>query len=318
MLAVGVLLVVGFWLRADAVFGGFSDVLTVTQAAIRATLAGLNPYGVGYQESMPPGAPFAYGPLALLWYLPSLTQPGRLELLVSLGFVTVLAMRGRVLGLAIYAVLPALLVTAADGSNDTSAGLFLLVALLVAERRPLAGGFLLALAAAFKPYALAWLPPLLAYGGIAGPLLAFIVGSVIAWGPALVLWGPGPIVESLRKAEGLHAQAYYSLAWAVGFSLANEEPKPGPASSGADGRASAAGWSGRRSSAAAARGYAPARAGAESRGRAPAEPGAQPASAAFALAAILAKAAGSWTARSASTLRSSSISALRSPATNWL
>ena len=216
MLAVGVLLVVGFWLRADAVFGGFSDVLTVTQAAIRAATAGLNPYGVGYQESMPPGAPFAYGPLALLWYLPSVTQPGRLELLVSLGFVTVLAMRGRVLGLAIYAVLPALLVTAADGSNDTSAGLFLLVALLVAERRPLAGGFLLALAAAFKPYALAWLPPLLAYGGIAGPLLAFIVGSLIAWGPALVLWGPGPIFESLRKAEGLHVQAYYSLAWAVG------------------------------------------------------------------------------------------------------
>jgi len=216
MLAVLVLFVVGVWLRLDAVFGGYSDVLTVTQSAISAALNGLDPYGVGYLTSMPPGAPFAYGPLAMLWYLPSQTEPGRLELLVSLGFVAMLAMRGRVLGLAIYAVLPALLVTSADGSNDTSAGLFLLVALLVAERLPRAGGLLLALAAAFKPYALAWLPPLLAYGGIAGPLLAFMVGSVIAWGPAMVLWGPGPIYESLRQAERLHAQPYYSLAWAVG------------------------------------------------------------------------------------------------------
>ena len=44
----------------------------------------------------------------------------------------------------------------------------------------------------------------------------------------------------------------------------------------------------------------------------------QASSAAFARAAIAEKAAGSWTARSASTLRSSSMFALRHPATNWL
>ena len=44
----------------------------------------------------------------------------------------------------------------------------------------------------------------------------------------------------------------------------------------------------------------------------------QASSAAFARAAIAEKAAGSWTARSASTLRSSSMFALRQPATNWL
>ena len=43
-------------------------------------LAGGNPYGHGFAESVPPGAPFAYGPLALLWYLPSLDRPGMMEL----------------------------------------------------------------------------------------------------------------------------------------------------------------------------------------------------------------------------------------------
>jgi hypothetical protein len=48
------------------------------------------------------------------------------------------------------------------------------------------------------------------------------------------------------------------------------------------------------------------------------ELGAQLPSAAFACSAILPKAAGSFTAMSASTLRSSSIPALRQPETNWL
>jgi hypothetical protein len=46
--------------------------------------------------------------------------------------------------------------------------------------------------------------------------------------------------------------------------------------------------------------------------------GARASSAALACAAILPKASGSLTARSASTLRSSGISALRRPETNWL
>ena len=80
------------------------------------------------------------------------------------------------------------MITASDGSNDTSAGLLILVALLVAERAPLVGAALLALAAAFKPYAVAWLFPLAAYGGLL-TLLVFGVASVVLWGPALVLVG---------------------------------------------------------------------------------------------------------------------------------
>jgi hypothetical protein len=213
--AILVLLVCGLALRAAAVGGGWSDVMLVTQAAIHTMLDGANPYGIGYAQSIPPGAPFAYGPLALLWYLPTLGNPGRLELMLTMGLLGVFAVRGRPLGLALYATLPALLVTSTDGSNDTSAGVLLLVALLAAQRKPVLGAALLALAVAFKPYALAWLLPLLAYGGIPMSLLAFVGTSVLAWGWAVVAWGPGPIVDSLRRADSLHAQAYYSLAWVV-------------------------------------------------------------------------------------------------------
>ena len=214
--AVIVLLVVGIALRLVPP-GGYSDVLTVTEAAIREMLGGGNPYGHGYAESFPAGAPFAYGPVALLWYLPSLAdEPRVMEFLASMVVLGLLAIRGRLLGLAIYAVTPALVVSATDGSNDTSAGLLILISLLVAVRKPVAGAVLLAIATAFKPYALAWLPGLLAYAGAVGPLLAFVVASALLWLPALLAWGPDSLWWSFRRADEIHAQPYYSLAYAVG------------------------------------------------------------------------------------------------------
>src|SRR5258706_3724543 len=129
-----------------------SDVLDVVGAAIHRTLGGENPYGVGYDASRPPGAPFPYVPLALLWYLPFADGPRVLELLVSAAILTALGLRGRILRLAVYPTAPVLVSLTSDGSNDTSAGLLILVGLLAAARRPLLGGVLLAIAAAFKPY----------------------------------------------------------------------------------------------------------------------------------------------------------------------
>ena len=177
--AVMVLLLVGLALRL-APPSGYSDVLAVTEAAAREMLAGGDPYGQGFEVSTPPGAPFAYGPLALLWYLPSLAHPGRMELLASVVVLGLLALRGRPLGLAIYAATPAFVVAAGDGSNDTTAGLLILIALLAAVRLPLLGAALLALAVAFKPYALAWLPGLVGYAGL-GPLAVFLVTSALCW-----------------------------------------------------------------------------------------------------------------------------------------
>lgn len=212
--AVLVLLLVGIALRLEP-STGYSDVLSVTEAAVRDMLGGGNPYGHGYAESFPEGAPFAYGPVALLWYLPSLDEPRRLELLASLAVLGLLALRGRPLGLAVYAVTPAFVVSATDGSNDTTAGLLILVSLLVAVRKPVAGAVLLAIATAFKPYALAWLPGLIAYAGAVGPLLAFIGTSALLWLPALLAWGPDQLLWSFRRADELHAQSYYSLAYAL-------------------------------------------------------------------------------------------------------
>ena len=212
--AIVVLLLVGIALRSVP-SSGFSDVLTVTEAAAREMLAGGNPYGHGFEASIPPGAPFAYGPLALLWYLPSLADPGRMELLASVVVLGLLALRGRPLGLAIYAVTPAFVVAAGDGSNDTSAGLLILVALLAAVRVPMLGAALLALAVAFKPYALAWLPGLVGFAGI-GPLLVFLGASAVLWLPALLTWCPGSLLWSFREAEALHQRPYYSLAYALG------------------------------------------------------------------------------------------------------
>ncbi len=213
--AILVLLGVGVMLRVWAVGGGWSDVMLVTDAALHRMLDGGGPYGVGYAESIPPGAPFAYGPMALLWYLPAIGSPGRLELGLSLALLGVLALRGRPLGLAIYATLPALLVTATDGSNDTSAGVLILLALLAAQRSPMTGGVLLAFAVAFKPYALAWLLPLLAYAGSLLPLVAFAGASLLTWGWAAIAWGVSPILSSIGHAESVHDQPYYSAAWVV-------------------------------------------------------------------------------------------------------
>ena len=224
--AIVVLLLVGLALRI-APPTGFSDVLTVTEAATREMLAGGNPYGHGFEESVPPGAPFAYGPLALLWYVPSLADPGRMELLASVIVLGLLALRGRPLGLAIYAVTPAFVVASGDGSNDTTAGLLILVALLAAVRLPLLGAVLLAAAMAFKPYALAWLPGLVGFAGL-GPLLAFLTASAVFWLPALIAWGPGHMLWSYREADALHAQPYYSLA----YGLASEDDVPRAAWSG--------------------------------------------------------------------------------------
>jgi hypothetical protein len=203
----------GLGMRIALAQVGLSDVLTVTSAAIERVLGGGNPYGVAYAVSDPPGAPFPYGPLSLLWYLPVRGEPWRLELAVSVVVLGLLAVRGRPIGLALYALGPAFVSTATDGSNDNSAGLLLLAALLCARRGPLVGGLLLGLAAAFKPYAAAWALPLALW---AWPSLAgFLGGSLAAWGPALLAWGPAPILDSLARAQAVHGTSFYSLAAVV-------------------------------------------------------------------------------------------------------
>jgi hypothetical protein len=214
-LAVVALLVAGIDLRLAYFVPGGSDVDDVTRAAIARMVAGLSPYGVGYPQSVPPGASFPYGPLALLWYLP-FDQPRQLDLLISLVILFLLAARGRPLGLAIYAVLVPLLVVASDGSNDMSAGLLLLVALVSAERWPRLGAAVLGLSIAFKPYTLAWVTPMIGWAGL-NALWPMLLTAALFWLPALFAWGPVAIWDSVVGAEAAQVRvgAYYSLAQAL-------------------------------------------------------------------------------------------------------
>jgi hypothetical protein len=201
-------------LRLSMMYQESSDVADVTSTAIRTMLYGGDPYGIGYIVSRPAGSPFPYGPVALAWYLPSLANPRMLELLVSIGLTVLFGIRaagGRPLGLVIFAVAPPLVLASVDGSNDTSAGLLILAALVAAGRRPMLGAALLAVAVAFKPYAIAWAPPLVMWAGLPA-LAAFIGASIVAWSPVLFVWGPGSYLRSLQMAQETHLrQSYWSL-----------------------------------------------------------------------------------------------------------
>ncbi len=214
-LVIFVIVTLGVWLRYSPIVGGFSDVLPVTKAAIARALSGQSPYGVGYDVSLPPGSPFHYGPVSILWYLPFVDDPRRLEFWVSVVVLVLLGLRGRPIGLALYAFSPTLIQLTADGSNDTSAGFFLLVALLVIPRSPWVGGFLLAVASAFKLYLLAWLPALVFWSGMRG-LAGFLVGTALTWGTATVVFGPSSIIEGVRMTTAtIQSRSFWSLGWLI-------------------------------------------------------------------------------------------------------
>ena len=93
-LPVVVLVLCGIALRLSVITQEASDVSDVTSVAIGTMLNGGNPYGVGYIVSRPTGAPFPYGPVALLWYLPWYRDPALIEFFVSTAlmlFATVLS-----------------------------------------------------------------------------------------------------------------------------------------------------------------------------------------------------------------------------------
>jgi hypothetical protein len=192
-----------------------SDVSDVTQAAIMTMREGGNPYGIGYVASRPPGAAFPYGPVDLFWYLPFLQDPTQLEMLVTfvlLGYFGIRAGNGRPVGLVIFALAPPLVLASVDGSNDTSAGLMILIALALSAKRPALGAAALAVSVAFKPYAFAWLPPLVIWAGFPA-IFGFLAASFVAWSPVLFVWGAESYLRSLAMAQQTHLRdAYWSLA----------------------------------------------------------------------------------------------------------
>jgi hypothetical protein len=179
-----------------------TDQIVVSQSAWERVIAGQGgPYGVGYATTDPPGSPFPYGPLGLMWWLPG----PAVELIAVVAVMLILARQRAFVTLAVVAVWePSVWLTLA-GVNDYSPGLLILVALLVLRSHPIWGAALLAVAAALKPYAFAWFLPAIGYGGL-GVAAALIGLSAVLWSPLFLLWGgPGKFLETVRMASAVHA-----------------------------------------------------------------------------------------------------------------
>jgi len=175
------------------------DQLAVSRAALGVAVGGGTPYGVGYAESWPAGAPFPYAPLAMVTSV--LGVPG--EVLAVAGIMLILAFSRAVLTLAVLAAWVTAIEFGVCGLNDQLPAFLLLAGLLLIERRDrIPGAVLVAFSAGIKPYTLAWFPALIGFGGpvVTATLLAV---SALAWLPVMY-WGPGTFLHSIELARGTH------------------------------------------------------------------------------------------------------------------
>ena len=193
------LVVGGVWLRVVfASFGQASDQIVVGQAAAELVLAGGNPYGHGYEQTTPPGSPFPYGPLALLWSPLGVTG----EIVAAAGTMALMAWARTFVVLGAYASFWVVVDLSMSGLNDVTPGFLIAAGLLALRHHPVLGGSLLALAGAYKPYALAWAPAAFGFGGPA-TIAAFLVTAAAVWSPLLV-WGLPSFVRSIELAQATH------------------------------------------------------------------------------------------------------------------
>lgn len=191
-----VLAAASIWIRLLYLGGPETcDQMAVSRAALGVALGGGNPYGFGYAESVPPGAPFPYGPLGLL--TPILGPMG--ETLAFVGVALILAWQRALFTLVFFGASLQWVELGACGMNDMVPGLLVVSGLLLVERRRnVAGSLLVALSAGIKPYSFAWFPALIGYGGVTVAVV-LIVTAGIAWLPVLV-WGPFSYLDSIKGA----------------------------------------------------------------------------------------------------------------------
>jgi hypothetical protein len=177
-----------------------SDQVAVSMAASELAFAGENPYGRGFDVTVPPGAPYPYGPLALLWGPLGVGA----EVAAAVATMVVLAWTRSLVTLAAYASLLFVVRLGTAGVNDVSAGLLITVGLLLLRDRRVLGCVVLAAAAAAKPYAFAWFPGAVGYGGAAAAA-SLAISTAAFWSP-LLAWGPSSLVRSFELAAAVHPE----------------------------------------------------------------------------------------------------------------
>jgi hypothetical protein len=181
------------------------DQMAVSRAALGVIGGGGNPWGFGYPESVPPGAPFPYGPLAAATSL--LGVPGEVAAMGAI--LAILAWQRALLTLAFLGAWVAWIELGVCGINDQVPALLLLGGLLLLEKRRLSGAVLIALSVGIKPYSFAWVPPLIGYGGVMVSLV-LLAGVAVTWAP-LLPWGPRSYLDSVELARGVHPRSENTL-----------------------------------------------------------------------------------------------------------
>lgn len=199
-IAAAFLVAAGFLLRwVDFWHGGGSDVLNAVDEALRTFFSGGSPYNHYYLTTRPAGSLMPYPPGQLLLHLPGwlldgfdgvrLTEFG--AAIVGMAALAWLAVRRAptvgLVGLALYAGLPNLINLTSDGGNDTSAGVVVLIAILVtalAADRRLVGWSAVAAGAAVG-FALATKQSTLLFG------VALSLHVLFAYRPALLRYLAG-------------------------------------------------------------------------------------------------------------------------------
>ena len=244
-------------LRANELlsFGG-SDVLDATTEAIGVLLGGASPYAHTYALTRPAGQPMPYPPAALLLHLPGYLLGGRFGVYLdeaSFGGV-VFAILGwlaaRVswtLGLpvlAVYATLGNMIYTSADGSNDTSTGAVLLLAVVAAvwawqggwdRRRLMWAGLAAGLALATKQTTVfVVLLVAVAIWQMAGRRVALRYAGagaavLLAVSAPFLLLGPVEYLRGLVAFAGVHLDVYGWNIWTFAQNLRLPVLEPEPA-----------------------------------------------------------------------------------------
>jgi hypothetical protein len=198
---VAAMITAGIVLRVSFLTVCCTDQIAVSHAAWDRVADGLGgPYGLGYAATDPPGGPFPYGPLGLIWWLPGPV----VELIAAAAVLAILAWHGSLITLAIFAVWqPAVWLNVA-GVNDYSPAALLLVAFIAMRSRPIVGAAVLSVAAALKPYVFAWFLPAIGFGGI--PVAVVLAATTaVLWSPLFVFWGGiGSFLKTIEIAARIH------------------------------------------------------------------------------------------------------------------
>ena len=185
-------------LRLAYVGIGYSTQVDNARSAAERAWNGLSPYGFLLPSATTPPEPYVYGPLALVWWHPGVA----VEFAAAVGVMAVLIWTRSWLTLSLYAGLPFAVFLTTTGVNDYSPGFLIASALLLLRTHRLLGAGLLAIAAAIKPYALAWFLPAVGYAGWMAAV-ALLAATVVLWSP-LALWGPTSFLRSIQLQAQLH------------------------------------------------------------------------------------------------------------------